>query len=137
MGDQLVSVDSPVEEGGGKAPFTKIFWSCLPYYLQIGMTEDNYFHGDPALCKAYRDAWNGKVKYQEELINWSAWLMGGYVYQTMCLVAPTYNSLKPQRPGNYPTEPLGLHGEQKSEDTTKDFLMRWAAKVNSKYGRHS
>lgn len=98
------------------------------------MTEDAYFHGDPSLCKAYREAWKNKQQYQEELLNWAAWIMGGYVYQTLCLTAPTFNSLKPQRPGSYLKKPLGFEKEDEPiVEGPKDLLLRWAAKVNRKY----
>ena len=134
MGDQLVGIESSETEGGGKAPFCKIFWSCLPSYLAIGMTEDEYFRGDPALCKAYREAWKIKTKFERDTANWKAWLLGGYVYQTMGLMAGTYNSLKPQKPGDYLKKPFTFEDEKKKEDNPLfEYMMQFMKKHNERH----
>lgn len=129
MGDELVGGEvSP--EGGEKSPpsYKKIFWDCLPYYLAMGMSADEYWNGDPWLAKAYR-------KKQEILLNQDnhrSWLMGLYVYQAILLCAPRLNSIKPQKPQDYPSEPLKFgktEGEAKQQaDIAK--VRAWADRVN-------
>lgn len=136
MGGQLVSVDSPVEEGGGKAPFTKIFWSCLPSYLAMGMTEEQYFRGDPALKKAYRKSWKIRQKYDRDLSNYKMWLMGGYVYQAMVLTAPTFNSIKPHKPMEYLEKPFDLEPKEKpKENPLFEYMKSYAERHNKQ--RHA
>lgn len=140
MGDQLVGVDLPDERGSqSTAPFTKVFWDCLPAYLTMGMSYETYFNGDPALAKAYREAWKIQEKNKQSYLNWQAWVAGGYIYHALCLVAPSFNSLKPQKPGKYPGKPYALDGEKtvQTEDKAQTFLAAWANKVNKKYERNT
>lgn len=102
------------------------------------MTETNYFHGDPALCKAYRDAWKEKQKRLEQLANWSAWLMGGYVYQVMVRTAPAFNSLKPRQPSNYLEKPLEWSDKKESpkDDSLFEYMTSFMKRHN-KNGRQT
>ena len=132
MGDQLVGVESPSIEGGRKAPFTTAFWASLPAYLEMGMTESAFFEGDPALCKAYREAWKNREKHRVERENWAAWLMGGYVYTAMVLTAPAFNSLKPHKPADYMKKPMELTGisEEKKDDSLFEYMTAFMRRHN-------
>lgn len=141
MGEQLVG-STPTDTRGslGTAPFTKVFWECLPSYLAMGMSEDAYFYGDPALKKAYRDAWKLKQEYKQNYDNWYAWLLGGYVYQAVGDLAPAFNSLKPKKPTPYLDKPFDmkpLADTPQEEDPSKTFITAWANKVNKKYERNT
>lgn len=96
----------------------------------MGMTEEQFFHGDPALCKAYRDAWEQRQKYERDMSNWRCWLMGGYVYQAMCLTAPAFNSLKPHKPGDYPSEPIKFDDKQTEQNPLFEYMKSYADRHN-------
>lgn len=77
------------ERGEGFAPaplsrFTDIFWQKFPYYLSIGMTEEQYWEGDSVLPKYYRQA----EELRKERVNQEAWLQGMYVYDAIARISP-------------------------------------------------
>lgn len=100
------------------------------------MTEEQFFHGDPMLCKAYREAWEIKTKYERDLSNWRAWLMGGYVYQVMGDMASAYNSLKPKRPVDYLKKPFPIEENATPKETDDnplfDYMMQFMKKHNER-----
>lgn len=65
-------------------PYTDIFNSKFPYYLLIGMTEEQYWDRDCCLVKFYREA----EDLREERVNQEAWLQGMYVYDAIARIAP-------------------------------------------------
>lgn len=140
MGVQLVgSTLSQTRGSNDTAPFAKVFWECLPTYLAMGMSEETYFHGDPALKVAYRKAWKLKQEHKQNYDNWLAWLFGGYVYHAVGNLAPTYNALKPKKPIPYLDKPLELHPVtvKAEESPSQAFVAAWANKVNKKYERNT
>ena len=79
------------ESGGGegnptptKLTYKEIFDKFLPYYISIGMTPEEYWHGDPKLTIAYREA--DKLKRKEA--NFNLWLQGRYIYDALILASP-------------------------------------------------
>ena len=96
MGNKLVSTsfpDNTITEGGegqqngsdaAHRSYTDIFNQCLPFYLYIGMTYDQFWHGDVELVKPYREA--HKLRQQHE--NSMAWMQGRYVYDAICAASP-------------------------------------------------
>ena len=65
-------------------PYTEIFYKQFPYYLSIGMTEEQYWDRDCLLVKYYREA----EELRNEKQNQQAWLQGMYVYDALNRVAP-------------------------------------------------
>lgn len=70
------------------------------------MTPEQFWHGDPWLCKVYRDAY--QLKLQEQ--NNSAWLQGLYVYNAVATVASQMTSKKKVK---YMEKPLDIFGVEK------------------------
>lgn len=65
-------------------PYTELFNKHFPYYLSIGMTEEQYWDKDCLLVKYYREAEDLK----NEKINQQVWLQGMYFYDALSRVSP-------------------------------------------------
>lgn len=59
-----------------KLSFEDIFREVFPYYLNCGMTYNQFYYGDPTLVIPYKKA---KLLRDSEL-NAQCWLSGAYVY---------------------------------------------------------
>lgn len=65
-------------------PYTEVFYAKFPYYLSIGMTEEQYWDSDCSLVKYYREA----EELRNEKLNQQAWLQGMYFYDALARVSP-------------------------------------------------
>lgn len=124
--------------------YTEIFYKCLPQYLAMGMSADEFWNCDPRMYQVYRE----KQKIELEKENERLWLQGMYVYQAILLTAPRLNSLQPKEPLEYPSEPfdLGLRKDEEEKDIdelTKEEIqsspqftrvLDWALRVNKGKG---
>ena len=76
-------------DGGGNAPvanltYTEIFNKVLPYYLSIGMSAEEFWHGEAELVIAYRQA----HKLRRKEANFNCWLQGRYIYDALLCASP-------------------------------------------------
>lgn len=122
MDNELVSSsesdnDSVVTRGGETIPiphsFSEMFWLKFPYYLSIGMTEEQYWDGDPLLTKSYREA----EEIRTDKMNQQAWLQGMYVYDAILRTSPVLHAFgkKGAKPKPYPEEPYPLNEKKREE----------------------
>lgn len=118
MDSQLVSGSpSVIGESGQKntrSPFstyTEQFYEVFPYYLSIGMTAEQFWDGDPALVKYYRQA----EEIRTERKNQELWLQGMYVYEAICDASPILHAFakKGTKPVPYPTTPYPISEKQR------------------------
>lgn len=65
-------------------PYTEVFEKKFPYYLSIGMTEEQYWDRDCCLVKFYREA----EELRKERVNHEAWLQGMYIYDALGRISP-------------------------------------------------
>ena len=102
------------------------------------MTPQEYWDGDPALVKWYREAY----RYRNEQVNREAWLHGLYVYNAVCCASPLFNPYaKRPKAKEYPTKPYELfetaqsikakHEEATCTDAATKFAA-WADKFNKR-----
>lgn len=86
----------------------------FPYYLSIGMTYEQYWEGDPALAKFYRDA----EELRNEKRNQDLWLQGMYIYDALCDVSPVLRAFakKGTKPLPYPANPYPLTEKQRRRE---------------------
>ena len=70
------------------SPYSDIFYKKFPYYLSIGMTEEQYWDKDCCLVKFYRKA----EELRKERVNQEAWLQGMYIYDALLRVAPVLHA---------------------------------------------
>jgi len=87
--------------------FRKVF----PYYINAGMTYEQFWQGDPELVIYYRRAYEDRKEYDATM----AYLQGRYFYDAMCLVSPLYNPLKPKKPRKYLKQPYAITPRMKEK----------------------
>ena len=76
----------------------------------MGMTYDEYWNGDPWMCRDYRKA--HEIKRDE--FNSNAWLQGFYNYiATQTAVGNAFRE-KGRQPVKYLEQPLDLHEKEKT-----------------------
>ena len=124
MGSELVSDLLPpningVEESTPIVSYEQMFYKHLPYYLAIGMSNDEFWNGDCYLAKVYRqvDELNKRRKNEE------LWLQGLYFYEVLLDVAPRYDQLaksQHRKPIDYPKEPYAITEKQIKEKKERD-----------------
>lgn len=91
MVSDSLSNDDSADEGSERGnrfaspfPYTDIFEKKFPYYLSIGMTEEQYWDRDCCLVKFYWEA----EEIRRERVNQELWLQGMYFYDALARVSP-------------------------------------------------
>ena len=104
----------------------------FPYYLSIGMTEEQYWDRDCTLVKAYRDADKLRLERQNTML----WLQGQYIYEALCDVSPVFHAFakKGTKPAPYRDAPYPLsksevedHEEEKAKKIYNKGMARMLA----------
>ena len=125
--------------------YTEKFYEEFPYYLSIGMTYEQFWNGDPALAKYYRQA----DELKNDKRNQELWLQGMYIYNAFCCAAPILNAFakKGTKPIPYPEKPYALtHKQREREKEEKErllaekgkrFMGAMIAKFNSRFTEKS
>lgn len=146
MGDELVSGLSPQNGDGQNVPvlsYTREFEKCLPYYLSIGMSWEQFWHGDVEMARFYRQAHEMQLKQK----NFELWLQGRYVYEAIGDMVPVLHAFAKEgsTPTPYPREPYPLTQKDVREqeererreqyERMKAYVNRWANETNAKNKR--
>jgi hypothetical protein len=111
----------------------EIFTGVFPYYLSMGMTYDEFWHGAPSLVRAYRKAYD--MKRHER--NYELWMQGRYIFEALrcapLLVGFPEKGYKPSSDG-YPDKPYPLTEKEAREqeierenENTKRFIAQLEA----------
>lgn len=129
-------------EGGPKPilSYSEKFEELCGYYLSLGMTYEEYWEGDPAMTRYYRD----KYRCEMDQRNTELWLMGVYIYEALMDVAPLLNLFDKHRKAlPYRTEPYPLTktAEEKRKDREEkqkmknglDLMNAWMTNANAKF----
>lgn len=123
--------------------YTEKFNELFPYYLSIGMTEEQYWDKDCQLVVAYRKA----EELRTNKVNQEMWLQGAYVYEALCRVSPILHAFakKGTKPMPYIGEPFAItekqaeyqqvEKEKKIFDKGKTLMEGFMAKHNKKFER--
>lgn len=99
-----------------------------PYYIALGMTHEEYWHGDNDLKRVMREAKRIRDKRQNEIL----WLQGKYVYDAFCAVMPFFSKHGKIEP--YIKEPYDIFPPTAEEKEAKEkaiaekgkgLLMAW------------
>ena len=95
MVSDSLSNDDSADEGSEREnrsaspfPYTDIFEKKFPYYLSIGMTEEQYWDMDCCLVKFYREA----EEIRRERVNQEMWLQGMYFYDALSRISPVLHA---------------------------------------------
>lgn len=97
--------------------YSEIFYKQFPYYLSIGMNEEQYWDKDPLLVKYYREA----EEIRKERINRELWLQGRYVYDAISNLSPILHAFakKGTKAKPYLDEPYPITKQTQEEETVK------------------
>lgn len=100
------------------------------------MSVDEFWNQDPKLAEVYRDAYETKLRIQNE----NMWLQGAYVYHALCSASPMF-LVQPQQPQSYLAQPFPLTAEEieaqriaeekAKYEEQKARIMAMAEKVNN------
>ena len=108
MDGELVSSEPENENGERSKPlpsYSKTFEDLCGWYLSIGMSYGDYWDGDPAIAKHYRE----KNRCDMERMNTQLWLQGAYIYEAILDTVPAFNILSKKRePTPYRESPMPL-----------------------------
>ncbi len=116
----------------------ELFWAALPSYLAIGMSSDEYWHGPPELCEAYRRAW----EIERDNRYSSEWRQGMYTLRALAVALDgALNGGKAK--AEYPDAPLfstrAIREEieerraREASEAQRRRLEAWAARVNKRF----
>ena len=148
-GDLVSSLLSSTEGSGGVTTtsplqsYTDKFYELFPYYLSIGMTEEQYWDRDCRLVIFYRKAEELRMnKKNQEL-----WLQGAYVYEAIARISPILHAFakKGTKPSPYIEEPFSItdrqaeikreEKERKAYNKGKARMEGFMAQFNKKFER--
>lgn len=88
-----------------------------PRMMAIGMTREEYWHGDVRMTRAFLEAEAIRQKEKLREMNRQAWLSGMYIYDALIRVAPLYQPFsKSHSIPDYPNEPYDLFAEEKKAE---------------------
>lgn len=80
--------------------------------MSYGMSYDDFWHGDPAMVIAYREA---NAIRQEEM-NVQAWLQGLYIYKAFSVVLDNAFAKRGTPPQEYLKHPLDIKEPSRAEE---------------------
>lgn len=121
--------------------YTEQFYEVFPYYLSIGMTYEQFWDGDPMLCRYYREA----EEIRNEKKNQELWLQGAYIYEAIADLSPVLHAFakKGTKPTPYPTSPypitkkqqerIRVEKERKEFEKGKRFMETLKQQINKKF----
>ena len=89
------------------------------------MSAEQFWHGDPALVKAYRKA----EEIRKERMNQEAWWQGMYIYDALCCASPLFRAFgkKGAHASPYPKEPYPIKaptGEKEKRSAEKKQYLK-------------
>ena len=86
------------------------------------MTYYEFWEGDVALVRAYRQADELRRRRQNEVL----WLQGAYIYEALCDVAPIFHAFakKGTKPSEYVKEPYPITDSEIRERKEREARIR-------------
>ena len=124
---------TPLSEEQNDKIFSFAEWAddLCPYYMSIGVSCNDYWHGDYSQLGYYVEA--HKLKQERE--NYTAWLQGAYVYDAIGAMSPILQAFakKGTKPTPYHKEPYGAKHVDKVDDKPKQDIqaLNLAAKFSA------
>lgn len=101
--------------------------------MAMGMSYDDFWHGDVHMVKAYRKA----HRIKKQMKSAEQYMMGLYVYHAICAAHPLF-AFKPHEPMHYLEEPLPIDDreakereERKEREHYEDVKTRFEAFAES------
>lgn len=143
-GDEVVtppSEEGETQQNDKKEWFSDYADSLCSYYMSIGVSCHDYWHGDYSLLRFYVEA--DEIRQERE--NKNAWLQGMYVYDAVGSLAPILHAFSKRgtKPRKYPDEPYAITEKQikarKKRDEeaqaaeTQNHMMAWINSMRSRF----
>lgn len=91
--------------------------------MSIGMTYDEFWHGDVSMVKAYRQADELRLKQK----NHELWLQGMYVYEALCDASPLFKFTMKKgtvKPEPYAKEPYPITALEVREREEREAKLK-------------
>lgn len=121
MGDRLIEEDKSKQTS--PTPYGDIFDQCLPVYMSMGMTYDEFWDGEYGTKTAYRKAYRIRMETEQKLADRNNWYMGQYliyVLHSVPLLVSGFNVKSSTRLPEYPNMPfLEKYEQTKREEKQK------------------
>lgn len=111
MGGDLLEEPEPSQEID-EFPMGTLFEKQCPYFLSLGMSWDEYWHGDNSLPQAYV----AKFEIERDRENISQWRLGQYM---MAAIAASLSEKN-----KYPEEPFPMSKEQADEQKERVYRRK-------------
>lgn len=124
MGEELVNSVEPPQNPQKKQTNTEMFYKELPQYLAIGMSAEEFWHGDVLLVIAYREA--HKIKRQNS--NFEAWLHNKYTIEAIANALYGKKAEYPEEP--YPMSKKEVYERRRSKLMKRKKLLQAQAAAN-------
>lgn len=97
--------------------YRKVMNEWFPYYLALGMTYEQYWHGDPYLTVYYQKAKKMKFDYDNQM----AWINGMYIYDAVsAIVFNTWCRKEGEQCRNYTDKPYEFDEAKQEEELKKE-----------------
>lgn len=112
----------PVAGEPSDAPqtLTDAFIAMCPFYLEMGMSYNDYWHRNTSVHKAYRDAYELRKRNNE----WARHRQGEYVLQALAVALQCFSKDKSQNV-KYPTKPWPLTERDAREREEREAKARY------------
>lgn len=107
--------------------FAELLDELCGFYISIGMTYNEFWHGDIRALSAYRDAWERK----REAKNQELWLQGLYNYRAYKAVMEAFShglaGGKGKRPEGYIDKPVPVTERERAAELKRrqEYTLRW------------
>lgn len=114
--------------------------------MSIGMTYEQFWHGDVSMAKAYRKAY----ELREKRRNFELWLQGSYIYEALCDASPLFRFTMKKgaiKPEPYVKEPYPItvaevrereeREARKKEEQIKAAFTAFAKRVQTKMSQET
>ncbi len=119
--------DDVESEPSEPVSLTEFFTKLFPVYMAKGMSYEEYWLGPVWLAKAYREAWEMKIRQEE----WARHRQAAYIFEALLCAAPVLKPfVKDAKPGKFPEQPWPLTqreaDEQQAERDRRGYEMALA-----------
>lgn len=119
MGGELVTPDS--SQSPAEISLSEQFEEAAPYYMSIGMSYDEYWHGDCELTKYYRKAHEVRLKQR----NYELWLQGLYIHDAVGVVVANALRKKGATAQKYAESPYPVTPIEQRETKRRDEIKQY------------
>lgn len=84
MGSPLTEEGQPEQSRRtSKTPYGDLFDELLPQYMAIGMTYEQFWHGESGIRRAFRKAYQIRMENEMRISDRNAWNMGHYIREAL------------------------------------------------------